>query len=95
MKTNSPRGMRRLDANPPAVYVSTVPAELLVTRGEPMYAPISKTNLLYVTNSDNEIFMDTKTQRHFTLLAGRWFRASHSKRRGSGYLATMCREISN
>jgi len=61
--------------NPPAVYVSTVPAELLVTRGEPAYAPIPKTDLLYVTNSDNDIFMDTKGQQYYTLLAGRWFRA--------------------
>jgi len=61
--------------NPPAVYVSTVPAELLVTRGEPTYAPIPKTSLLYVTDSDNDIFMDTKDQQYYTLLAGRWFRA--------------------
>ncbi|HTS74928.1 MAG TPA: hypothetical protein VMG40_01925 [Bryobacteraceae bacterium] len=62
--------------NPPAVFVSTVPAELLVTRGEPAYAPIAGANLLYVTNSDNDIFVDTKTQRFYTLLAGRWFRAN-------------------
>jgi hypothetical protein len=61
--------------NPPAVYVSTVPAELLVTRGAPTYTPIAGTNLLYVADSDNDIFMDTKTQQYFTLLAGRWFRA--------------------
>ncbi len=61
--------------NPPAVYVSTVPAELLVTRGEPTYAPIPKTSLLYITNSDYDIFMDTKTQQYYTLIAGRWFRA--------------------
>ncbi|HVY93025.1 MAG TPA: hypothetical protein VHA14_09765 [Bryobacteraceae bacterium] len=61
--------------NPPAVYVSTTPAELLVTQGEPAYAPIPGTSLLYVTNSDNDIFMDTKTQQYFTLLSGRWFRA--------------------
>jgi len=61
--------------NPPAVYVSTVPAELLVTRGEPAYAPIPKTSLLYVTDSDNDIFMDTKGQQYYALLAGRWFRA--------------------
>jgi hypothetical protein len=60
--------------NPPAVYVSTVPAELLVTRGEPTYTPIAGTNLLYITDSDNDIFTDTKTQQYFTLLAGRWFR---------------------
>lgn len=64
------------EANPPpTVYISTVPAELLVTRGEPTYAPIPKTNLLYVRNSDNDIFMDTKVQQYYTLLAGRWFRA--------------------
>ena len=61
--------------NPPAVYVSTVPAELVVTRGQPTYAPIPNTSLLYVTDSDNDIFMDTKSQQYYTLLAGRWFRA--------------------
>jgi hypothetical protein len=61
--------------SPPAVFVSTVPAELLVTRGAPAFAPISKTSLLYVTNSDNDIFVDTKAQQYYTLLAGRWFRA--------------------
>jgi len=61
--------------NPPAVNVSTVPAELVVTRGEPTYAPIPKTRLLYVTDSDNDIFMDTGSQYYYTLLAGRWFRA--------------------
>jgi len=62
--------------NPPAVFVSTVPAELLVTRGAPAYAPIAKTSLLYVTNSANDIFLDTRSQQYYTLLAGRWFRAS-------------------
>ena len=61
--------------NTPAVYVSTNPAELLITRGEPSYAPIPRTSLLYVTNSDNDIFMDTKNQQYYTLLAGRWFRS--------------------
>jgi hypothetical protein len=60
--------------NPTAVYVTTVPAELIVTRGEPTYAPIPKTSLLYVADSDNDIFMDTKSQQYYTLLAGRWFR---------------------
>lgn len=46
-----------------------------MTRGEPAYTPIAKTLLLYVTNSDYEIFMDTKTQNYYTLLAGRWFHA--------------------
>ncbi len=62
--------------NPPAVYVSTVPAELLVTQGEPAYAPIARTSLLYATNSDNDIFVDTQSQQYYTLLAGRWFRSN-------------------
>jgi hypothetical protein len=61
--------------NPPVVYVSMVPAELLVTQGDPAYAPIARTGLLYATNSDNDIFIDTKSQQFYTLLAGRWFRA--------------------
>ena len=61
--------------NPPVVYVSMVPAELLVTQGDPAYAPIGQTSLLDATNSDSDIFMDTKSQQYYTLLAGRWFRA--------------------
>ncbi len=61
--------------NPPAVYVSTVPAELIVTRGEPSYAPIPKTSLVFATDSDNDIFMDTQSQQYYVLLAGRWFRS--------------------
>jgi len=64
-----------LPGNPPVVYVSMVPAELLVTQGDPAYAPIAQTALLYATNSDNDIFMDIKSQQYYTLLAGRWFRA--------------------
>ena len=60
---------------PPAVFVSTVPAELVVTSGSPQYAPIAKTHLLSVTNTENDIFMDSKSQQYYVLLAGRWFSA--------------------
>jgi hypothetical protein len=62
------------NSTPPAVFVSTVPAELVVTRGEPAFAPITR-NLLYVTNSENDIFMDTNSQQYYVLMAGRWYRA--------------------
>jgi hypothetical protein len=58
----------------PAVLVSTVPAELLATQGEPRYSPITGTNLLYVSNTENNIFMDPSTQEYYTLLSGRWFK---------------------
>ncbi|HUJ50526.1 MAG TPA: hypothetical protein VLW25_10015 [Bryobacteraceae bacterium] len=61
---------------PPAVvYVSTTPAELIVTEGDPQFSPISGTQLVYVTNTDRDIFMDVKSQNYYVLLAGRWFQA--------------------
>ena len=57
----------------PTVYVSTVPAELLLTQGQPQLTPIPGTSLLYVSNSGNDIFMDTSNNNYYILLAGRWF----------------------
>lgn len=59
----------------PEVIVSTVPAELLATDGEPQYTPIKDTNLLYVSNTESNIFMDTATQEYYALISGRWFKA--------------------
>jgi len=56
----------------PAVFVNTQPAELLQTQGEPQVAAIEGTNLIYVTNTED----DTPSQDHFILLSGRWFKAS-------------------
>ncbi|RJR39453.1 MAG: hypothetical protein C4567_11920, partial [Deltaproteobacteria bacterium] len=58
----------------PAIMVSTVPAELLVTEGEPQYTPIKGTNLLFVSNTESNIFMDTATQDYYALISGRWFK---------------------
>src|SRR6266404_8300349 len=52
-----------LDASA-AVYVSTEPAELLQTDGPAQYAPIQGTQLLYVTNSPDRIFLDLRTANH-------------------------------
>jgi hypothetical protein len=59
----------------PEIYVSTEPAELLQTNGDPEVAAIPNTALLYVTNTENDIFVHTTTQDHYVLLAGRWFSA--------------------
>jgi len=52
-KPNAPPG----PPLPPAVYVTTVPAELIQTRGRPQFSPIQNTELTYVANSENDIFM--------------------------------------
>ncbi len=57
----------------PTVYVSTVPAELLVLQGQPQLSAILGTNLLYVSNSGNDIFLDSASNTYYVLLSGRWF----------------------
>jgi hypothetical protein len=59
----------------PAVYVSTAPAELIQTQGAAQFAPIPKTQLLYVTNTGSNIFADVKKQNFYVLLSGRWYTA--------------------
>ena len=60
---------------PPAVYVSTTPAELIETQGAPQFQAIPKTGLSYITNSASDIFTDAKRQNYYVVLAGRWYTA--------------------
>lgn len=57
------------------IVVTTTPAELIQTDGNPDLVPIPGTALLYVQNSDNDIFVDTHTQQYYVLLSGRWYTA--------------------
>src|SRR5262245_57634650 len=63
-------------SRPPRVFVATAAAELVQTDGPPEYQPVAKTNLLYVTNTPNRLFLDVQTQKYYVLLAGRWYRAA-------------------
>ncbi len=58
----------------PTVYVSTVPAELLQTTGQPTFEPIDGTGLLDVRNSTAQILLDPRTADYYALISGRWFR---------------------
>lgn len=58
------------------IIVKTEPAELLQTNGEPQYKTIEGTSLLFVSNTNNEIFKDINTQRTYILLTGRWYAAA-------------------
>jgi hypothetical protein len=59
----------------PQVIVRTAPAELIQSNGEPDFAPIQGTNLLYMTNSENNTFMYIDKQMYFVLISGRWYTA--------------------
>ena len=61
---------------PPQIIVSTQPAELIQSNGEADFKTVQGTSLLYVANSDDDIFMDVNSQKYFVLLTGRWFTSS-------------------
>jgi hypothetical protein len=61
---------------PPIIFVATEPTELISSTGEPEYTPISGTELLYMSNTDSDLFLHLTDQRHFVLLAGRWYASS-------------------
>jgi hypothetical protein len=61
----------------PLVFVATEPSELIETDGEPEFGLVSGTRLMYVTNTDSEVFFDNDDNNFYFLTAGRWFRAEN------------------
>jgi len=60
----------------PKVFFSSKPAELIQLKGGPVYTKIAGTRLLYVANTDSDVFLDDAAQQYYVLLSGRWFRAA-------------------
>ena len=59
------------------LYTSTAAAELIQTTGIADIVPVEGTEtLLYVTNTDNALFMDVDTAIFYVLISGRWFGSS-------------------
>jgi hypothetical protein len=57
----------------PKIVMVKEPSELIVFDGEPKYSPLQKTNLLFVENTESNIFMNVASQTYYVLLSGRWF----------------------
>jgi hypothetical protein len=60
-------------AQAPTVFTSMMPAELILTTGEPAYTPVPDTNLLWVNNTESDVFRLGPTGAVYFLVAGRWF----------------------
>jgi len=58
---------------PPKIIIATEPTELISSNGKPEYKSIGDTSLLYVSNTDSDVLMDTQSQQHYVLLSGRWY----------------------
>ena len=69
-------GRRMSPAEMPTIFVSTVPAEIIVTTGVPRLVPIPGTSLRYVANTDANLIVDSKTGKYYFLASGRWFSAA-------------------
>ncbi|HTN48212.1 MAG TPA: autotransporter [Burkholderiaceae bacterium] len=57
----------------PGVVVVTKPTELIVTDGRPDLETLEGTDLLYIKNTDANVFVDLAGQQAYVLVSGRWF----------------------
>ena len=73
---NTPQaGAPPAPAQPGQIIVAEEPTELISTDGEPQYTPVLGNELLYLTNTQSDVFMEVGTQQNYVLLSGRWYRA--------------------
>ncbi len=56
------------------IIIATEPTELLISDGPPTWAPVEGMDLLYMSNSDSDAFLELTTQKYYLLLSGRWYR---------------------
>ena len=59
----------------PAVFVATAPAELILLKGQPLYQPVTGTRLLWVSNTESDLFRMGSQGPWYFLVSGRWFSA--------------------
>lgn len=59
----------------PQVFVSSVPAEMILLTGAPKYQPVTGTSLAWVSNTESDVFRLGATGAVYYLVAGRWFKA--------------------
>jgi hypothetical protein len=64
-----------LSEQAPAIYVSTTPAQLIITDGPEQYKKVEGTSLEYLANTTGNVFREPTDQQLYALVSGRWFRA--------------------
>ena len=65
-----------IDPVPVKIIVALGPTELIVSDGDPSWSPVVGMELLFMSNTDSNVFLELATGHHFLLLGGRWFRGS-------------------
>ena len=59
----------------PVVFVSTTPADLIVTDGNPQFLAVKGTSLLHVSNTTATVFKEPTDQQLYVHTSSGWFRA--------------------
>ncbi|MBG7601819.1 MAG: hypothetical protein IZT60_04635 [Gammaproteobacteria bacterium] len=77
------------------VFVATEPSELIETKGEPEFGLVSGTKLMYVTNTDSDLFFDNEDEQFYFLTAGRWFRSENLQGPWEAASADLPEEFAN
>lgn len=72
----------------PLVLVSDKPAELIVIKGKPSLRPIAGTGLMWVQNTESDLFFDPADHNYYFLASGRWFRTANLTQEGTWVAAT-------
>jgi hypothetical protein len=71
----------------PQIIVATEPTELIVIEGQPKFSTITGTDLLSVSNTDDDLFMHIGSQDYFVLLSGRWYKSAKLEQGEWSYVA--------
>lgn len=64
---------QRAEIDPPTVFFSDRPSELIVVDGEPRRTTVGGAGLEYINNTDSDLFV--YDSEYYFLVSGRWFRA--------------------
>ena len=66
-------GSRMFSDVVPMIKVCTEPTELIQSNGDGDFKSIQNTSLLYISNTEDHIFMETESLQYYVLLSGRWY----------------------
>jgi hypothetical protein len=75
------------------VFYSDQPSELVITEGKPSLSPLVGAKLMYVKNTDSDVFFHTTKATYYFLSAGRWF-ASPSLGKSWNFASELPEEFS-
>ncbi len=75
VRRNIPASATKHGYQPPQIFVSTRPAEIIVTDGAPSFKPVAGTGLQRVVNTSSVLFFYPAQSTFYVQLSGRWFSA--------------------